>query len=290
VALLGQSPHARTYLAEGPTGLPVVVKELSFATVPSTTALDAFEREGRLLQRLAHPAIPRYLDSFQEGTGIQTRLYLVEEFIEGVSLEARLKAGPITEAEAERWSREVLGILGYLHGLSPQVIHRDIKPSNLLLRPDGSVVLIDFGAARDLVKGATFNATLVGTFGYMPLEQLGGTVDPSCDLYALGATLLHLLTGRPPWEAMNGGTSIDVEDQLEVSPRMKRLLRGLLAPRGRRYSTVDEALAELRGSTPLAMTRFARHLTAPRSVGFARFIGVGIAVLALGLGVLAGVH
>jgi serine/threonine-protein kinase len=249
VRLLGQSPHARTYLVLGQDDQPAVLKELSFATVPSAAVLDAFSREGELLQRIQHPQVPRYQASFQEGSGINTRLYLVEEFIRGDSLQQLAQQTKLTEDEAIALARQVLKVLQHLHGMSPPVIHRDVKPSNLLRRADGSAVLVDFGAARDLVKGATFNATLVGTFGYMPLEQLGGTVNPSCDLYALGATLIHVISGKPPWEMLKNGTELDFVPHVKVSPRFLRFLQKLVARPAERFQTATEALAALDGNS-----------------------------------------
>jgi serine/threonine protein kinase len=280
VQLLGQTPHARTYLARAPDGRPVVLKELSFAMVPSIQVLDGFEREGKLLQRLTHPGVPRYLDSFSNGAGIHTRLYLAEEFIKGESLADRLKRGPMGEAEAKDLARQVLTILRDLHQLDPPVIHRDVKPSNLLLRPDGRVALVDFGAARDLVKGATFNATLVGTFGYMPLEQLGGTVDPSSDLYALGATLVHLLTGKAPGELMDSQAKLNFEPHLgATSAQLRQFLRGVLASRDERVKTAAEALVLLDAPLPLpALPPRPQQLpVVPVVAGMALLVGGGIA-------------
>jgi serine/threonine protein kinase len=119
-----------------------------------------------------------------------------------------------------------------------------------MVRPDGTVALIDFGAARDLAKGVTHNATLVGTFGYMPFEQLGGTVDPSCDLYALGATLIHLLAQKPPWEMMPNGAQLEFEPHLKVSPAFVRWLRRMVSPPRARFRTAEEALAALEALQP----------------------------------------
>ncbi|HZI04420.1 MAG TPA: hypothetical protein VEZ71_10375, partial [Archangium sp.] len=132
-----------------------------------------------------------------------------------------------------------------------------IKPANLLVRPDGSICLVDFGTARDVTRGGTVNATFVGTFGYMAPEQLGGTVSETSDLYSVGATLLHLLTRRPPSELLRGkGLQLEVGEKLTASPGFRAFLQRLLAPSpADRFPTAAEALralSALRLGEPLA--------------------------------------
>ena len=196
--VLAQGPHARVYVAADAAGNRVALKELQFATVPSVQQLDAFEREADALRTLQHPGIPAYVCRFREGQGVALRLYLSFELIAGETLACRIERGPLTAADALRLAERLLDILDYLHGRTPPVLHRDLKPANVVLRPDGTVALVDFGSVRILSSERTHGSTLVGTFGYMPPEQLGGTVDRTSDLYALAATLLHALTGRPP--------------------------------------------------------------------------------------------
>ena len=196
--VLAQGAHARVYVAADSSGHRVALKELQFATVPSVQELDAFEREADALRSLQHPGIPTYVGRFREGQGVALRLYLAFELIAGETLASRLVRGPLATPDALRLVERLLDILAYLHGRTPPVLHRDLKPANVVLRPDGTVALVDFGSVRTLSSERTHGSTLVGTFGYMPPEQLGGTVDRTPDLYALGATLLHALTGRPP--------------------------------------------------------------------------------------------
>src|SRR6185437_10845291 len=158
-----------------------------------TKEIDAVEREAKTLAQLSHPRIPRFLRSFTEGSGVGLRLYLAAEHVAGEPLSARIARGPLGESEARHIAKQVLEVLAFLHGQRPALVHRDVKPDNLILRPDGTVALVDFGTARALSGTRTFGSTLVGTFGYIPPEQLGGTVGPSSDLYALGTTLLHAL-------------------------------------------------------------------------------------------------
>src|SRR5262249_1172684 len=159
--------------------------------------------------------IPRFVSSFREGEGPATRLYLAQELVEGPSLKDRLEEHRFDEQEVLDLAQKVLPILAWLHARG--VIHRDVKPANLRQTPDGKVKLVDFGAARELVTDVTHGATLVGTFGYMPPEQLGGTVDASADVYALGATLVHLLGRRSPSELLRSDLSLDLRG-LDCSP------------------------------------------------------------------------
>ena len=169
----------------------------------------AFEREARLLANLRHPALPKVLDHFDEGGG----LFLVMEFIPGDDLGRLLELGrAFAPAEVLTWAGQLLDALEYLHGLSPPVLHRDIKPSNLKLVSAGHVILLDFG----LAKGSAGQMTGTGATSllgyspvYSPLEQMQGTgTDGRSDLYSLGATLYHLLTGVRPPDALSRATAV----------------------------------------------------------------------------------
>ena len=195
--LISENAHSRVYAARDASGRSAALKELHFAQVPDLRALEAFEREAAALQALKHPAIPRFISSFREGTGVALRLYLVTELDSGRSLAERIATdGRLTELDAIAVAREALAILRFLHRRTPCVIHRDIKPANLMCRDDGRVVLVDFGSVREVADARTYGSSLVGTFGYMPPEQLGGTVDRTSDLYALAASVLHAVALR----------------------------------------------------------------------------------------------
>lgn len=241
-----RSARGRVYLARGNDGTRFALKELVFATVPSVQHIEAFEREAAVLRQLRHPKIPQFIASFHTGKGIHTRLYLVQQCVEGPSLLEHLEHHRFSEREAVAIAHQVLDILQYLHGLSPRVLHRDIKPANLIWGTEGELTLVDFGAARDLSGDRTHGATLVGTFGYMPPEQLGGTVSPSSDLYSLGATLLHLLCRKPPSELINSRLELEFEDHLNVSEHFSQFLRRLVAVDSvDRFQSAQEARAAL---------------------------------------------
>lgn len=278
--LVAQTPHSRLYLARSPDGRHVALKELLFALVPGATELEAFEREARLLRELDHPRIPHFVASFQEGRGVNTRLYLAQEFVDGESLADRLKTRRFSEQEAKDVARQLLAILEDLHARVPAIIHRDVKPANVIRRSDGTLVLVDFGAARNLANDATHRATLVGTFGYMPPEQMGGTVDATADLYAVGATLLHLVTGKPPADLAtpDGRLAIDARG---LSPTFVSWLSKLTArTRADRYQSAREALLAL-DAPPLQPV-----LKEGSSAGVALAAGLAFVVLGVGAFVL----
>ncbi|HHS97856.1 MAG TPA: serine/threonine-protein kinase [Chloroflexi bacterium] len=158
-------------------------------------ALTNFEREASLLATLSHPAIPQVYDYFTEGD----HSYLVMEFISGKDLEALLEEmeGFPPEEEVIRWALEICDVLKYLHNHKPHpIIFRDLKPSNIMLDDQGRIRLVDFGIAKVFQTGK--RGTMVGTEGYAPPEQYRGIASPQGDIYALGATLHHLLTKQDP--------------------------------------------------------------------------------------------
>jgi len=264
--ILGQGASGRVYRARSEDGAVIALKELQFATVPGAQQIDAFEREAATLKTLHHPSIPRFVESFREGEGVQLRLYLAAEFIDGEPLSARIARGPLGEAELREVATQVLRVLAYLHQLG--LLHRDIKPDNLIVRPGGELVLVDFGSARRLQGSRTFGATLVGTFGYMPTEQLGGTVDATSDLYALGATLLHAATGRPPSDLLAGDFSLRVPAGIPLRDLIVRLVQ---PRRDRRVRGAQAALALLQDPPrpPAVRPRFAAFAAAALIAGAA---------------------
>ncbi|MEA3308766.1 MAG: serine/threonine-protein kinase [Chloroflexota bacterium] len=154
-----------------------------------------FEREASILVTLSHPAIPAVYDNFTEGR----RSYLVMEYIEGRNLEAVLADTPgfIPEARVVDWAIDICDVLTYLHNHEPHpVIFRDLKPSNIILDARDRIRLIDFGIAKIFRSGV--KGTMVGTEGYSPPEQYRGSSEPRGDIYALGATIHHLLSKQDP--------------------------------------------------------------------------------------------
>jgi serine/threonine protein kinase len=155
-----------------------------------------FEREANLLATLDHRSISKIYDSFS----LNERSYLVLEFINGKDLEAILNdsEGPLSEERVIGWAVELCDVLQYLHTHQPEpVIFRDMKPSNVMVNTYDHIILIDFGIAKHF-QGGQQRGTMIGTEGYSPPEQYRGEASPQADIYALGATLHHLLTRRDP--------------------------------------------------------------------------------------------
>jgi serine/threonine protein kinase len=156
-----------------------------------TQAVKRFKAEADILQRLRHPCIPNIYDLFEH----QGYHYLVMEFVSGSDLEDLIRReGYIPEARALQWANQICDVLEYLH--RQQIIFRDLKPSNIMIDANGNVKLIDFGIAR--VFQPLQVGTQIGTPGYAPPEQYQGIATPQSDIFALGATLHHMLTGRDP--------------------------------------------------------------------------------------------
>ncbi len=176
-------------------GKVVAVKEmLDRFTDPQerTEAVKRFQAEAKTLRELSHPRIPQIYASFND----EGRHYLVMEFIQGEDLDDLVtREGPLPEAKVLAWADELCDVLGYLHDKG--VIYRDMKPSNAMIeRATGRIKMIDFGIAK--VFQPTQRGTQIGTPGYAPPEQYQGLATHVSDIYALGATLHHLLSGRDP--------------------------------------------------------------------------------------------
>ncbi|AFY95175.1 serine/threonine protein kinase [Chamaesiphon minutus] len=202
---LGQKTGRRTFLAiDLQTESPVVIKLLIFNNEFIWEDLKLFEREAETLKHLELPAIPRYLDYFEFDLPNLKGFALVQTYIDAPSLEEVVSSGRrFTEGELQEFAASMLDILDYLHSLQPPVIHRDIKPSNILLsnrsgNSIGEVYLVDFGSVQNVAAKDGGTMTVVGTYGYMPMEQFGGKTVPASDLYSLGATLIYTIAGTHP--------------------------------------------------------------------------------------------
>ncbi|MDE7222772.1 MAG: serine/threonine protein kinase [Acetatifactor sp.] len=153
--------------------------------------------ETDMLKRLHHPNIPSIIDVVED----DERFLIVMDYIEGNSLQKALKDyGAQPQEEVIEWTKQLCDALGYLHSRRPPIIYRDMKPANVMLKPDGTVSLIDFGTAREYKVGSTGDTSVLGTKGYAAPEQYGGQgqTDARTDIYCLGATMHHLLTGQDP--------------------------------------------------------------------------------------------
>lgn len=181
---------------------PRAVKEMIQSNIDESQhekAINDFKRESMLLASLEHSSIPTIYDYFYDDEA--GRFYLVMKYISGGDFLARLRNAPggrIDEKTVTDWACQVADVLEYLHRRNPPIIYRDLKPANLMIDGNsGRVMLIDFGIAR-WVTTQEKGVTAVGTMGYAPPELFSGKVEPRSDIYSLGATMFHLLTGTDP--------------------------------------------------------------------------------------------
>ena len=276
IGQLGQGGMGAVYLAKDNElfGRLCVVKQMRpfFASQSERRkAEEDFQREAEVLARLnhpGHPRIPEVYGYFVEGVD----QYLVMKYIEGESLERRLERQkrPLSETEVIRCAQEVANALVYLHSRRPQpVIHRDIKPANIIVDPEDRVWLVDFGLARAAVSSgarvmvAGGKTVAAGTPGYTPLEQWQMQPTPKSDIYALGATMHHLLTARDPRDRFESFPELDfellqrfstfqplAEMRPDVSPAMANLVARCLDPDPRRRPDAQQLEIELARLAP----------------------------------------
>lgn len=151
--------------------------------------------EANMMKKLDHPALPRIVDIIENNVTI----YVVMDYIEGLSLDKILaEYGAQPEELVIDWGKQICDALIYLHGQKPPIIYRDMKPANVMLKPEGNIKIIDFGIAREYKEQGLADTTLLGTKGYAPPEQYSGQTDARSDIFALGMTMHHLLTGIDP--------------------------------------------------------------------------------------------
>jgi serine/threonine protein kinase len=267
---LGKTTGRQTWLARDlvlQPPEPVVIKLLSLGDSMQWEDLKLFEREALVLQQLNHPQIPKYRDSFT----IEDRLFwfgLVQDYLPGESLKQLLQRGKhFSETQVRHIATSLLKLLCYLHELSPPVLHRDIKPSNLILGEGDRLYLVDFGAVQDraAAEGATF--TIVGTYGYAPIEQFGGRAVPASDLYGLGATLIHLVTGLSPAELPQKDLRIQFADRVSLNPSFEQWISRLVEPDvGDRFQTARAALTALQFESSQPVHRVKPVLSPPEKI------------------------
>lgn len=155
--------------------------------------------ETDMLKKLSHPSLPSIVDVIED----ESTFLIVMDYIQGNPLSRALEEyGAQPQEQVIEWAKQLCDVLGYLHTRTPAIIYRDMKPANVMLKPDGNVTLIDFGTAREFKEKNLADTTCLGTVGYAAPEQFGGMgqTDARTDIYCLGATLYHLVTGMNPCE------------------------------------------------------------------------------------------
>lgn len=203
-----------------------------------------FLAESNILKRLQHPMLPRIVDIFEDRESI----YIVEDYVQGITLDELLRQQKkVDEATGLQWFRELCGVLQYLHNQKPNpIIYRDMKPSNIMIQPDGTLKLIDFGIAREYKQESSADTTYIGTKGYAAPEQFGkAQTDARTDIYSLGVTMYHLLTGKSPYDPPYQFVPVRQLNET-LSPGIEYILGKCIQSEPMdRYQTVDELLDDL---------------------------------------------
>ncbi|WP_129628669.1 serine/threonine-protein kinase [Candidatus Oscillochloris fontis] len=253
---LGQGGMGSVYLAADRRLSTVrwAVKEMSDAAITSPLerqqAGDAFRQEAELLARLSHPNLPRVTDHFEE----DGKNYLVMEFVPGESLLDYCQRNPLPRPlnEVLGWVGQICDVLSYLHNQRPPVIFRDLKPANIILTPDGTLKLIDFGIARLFKPGQNRDTQAYGTMGYSAPEQYGrGQTDARSDIYSLGVLLHQLLTGFDPSAApfrLPPASQVNPNIPAGISAALERATNN---DPEQRFGSVEELRQSLLGSGQL---------------------------------------
>lgn len=241
---LGTGGQGQAYLAtDSESNEGVVLKEFILPVYVDVNvrraALEQFENEARLLRQIDHPRIVKLIDFFVE----DHRTYLVLEHIKGGSLRELVKSkGKLDQAQVRSLALQMCNILSYLHNLNPPIIHRDFTPDNLILNYDGTLKLIDFNVAKQVLESTT-SGTVVGKHAYLPPEQFRGMPECASDIYAMGATLHFLLTGQDP-EPISTSHPKRVDDS--ISEKLNALVeRATALNTAKRYAKVEELLTDL---------------------------------------------
>ena len=234
--LAGQGGMGAVYEAIDTKRIPqrrVAIKEMSQSKLPSKEEVERarkrFRGEAAMLRSLDHPNLPRVYESFEE----DGRSYLVMEFVEGQSLLQRLQAvypDPLPTAEVLGYAAQLCDVLDYLHRQYPPIIFRDLKPANIMVMPNGHVMLIDFGIARFFKQGQQHDTEAFASRAYASPQQLDGKqTNVRSDLYSLGATLHHCLTGKTPAYAASRYLYPSICDfNSHIPPKLDQAIRRLV--------------------------------------------------------------
>lgn len=247
---LGSGAHGISYLAyDEQNKQDVVVKRLRQEL--TTDSRKMWPKESRMLQRLEHPQIPKFIDFFEAEVELELLPHLVQEYIPGKNLLEVMKQKALTPQECMRHVMSILEILVYLQSVSPPVVHRDIKPENIILHAENQkLYLIDFGISTTM-QGQTFGHTMaVGTLGYQSKEQIEGYPVLSSDVYSLGVVAAQWMSGRTIEELYSGFGKITWREYLPYCPPqiLDFLEKMLHSNTSRRYANAKEALTGAKGS------------------------------------------
>jgi serine/threonine protein kinase len=259
--LLGSGGFGAVYLAtDERLHRPVAIKVCSTQRLPTDDAAEAarlFQSEALTLARLRHPGLTAIWDYFNQ----DNEWYLVMEYVPGETLRDLMRrvAGPLPQAEALNYARQLCAVLTYLHQQYPPVVFRDLKPGNVMVTPEGQLKLIDFGIARLFSPGKIADTAQFGTPGYAPPEQYGGQTEPRSDIFSLGVLLHQMLTGHNP-----ASSPFALPPARSLNPTIPPALESLIA-QATAYEIADRvaSAAEFCSALETAIARPMPAATAP---------------------------
>lgn len=233
--------------------------------------------EANMMKKLDHPSLPRIVDIIDNGVTI----YVVMDYIEGESLDKILNEyGAQPEEMVVNWAKQLCDALSYLHSQKPPIIYRDMKPANVMLKPEGNIKIIDFGIAREYKEQNLADTTVLGTKGYAPPEQYSGQTDPRSDIFALGMTMHHLLTGVDP---RNGEPYAPVRQwNPELSEGIETIIDRCVEPAAEnRYQSCADLLYDL--EHPELITKGFKQKQRKKLIAFIAAIGMAVVMAVAGL-------
>lgn len=244
--LIGKGGMSRVYLAmDKRLNKQWAVKEIQKRAHDKNNevVIQSAIAEANMIKSLDHPSLPRIVDIIEQ----QDVIYVIMDYIEGETLNNLVKQGAQPQEAVIDWGMQLCGVLDYLHTRRPAIIYRDMKPGNVMLKPDGTVKLIDFGIAREYKEHNLSDTVSLGTKGYAAPEQFGGNgqTDPRTDIYCLGVTLHHLVTGHSPTDPPYEIYPIRQYDP-ELSAGLEEIIQKCIQPNpSDRYQSCAELLYAL---------------------------------------------
>ncbi len=250
ISELGKGGFATTHLATNQAGEQFAIKKFILDKY-NFSLISSVEKEVKILKQISHPKIPKFIDFFRIDNSDNIELYIVQEYINASNLRKIIKEGKhYNESEAIDITIQILKILEYLHNFLPQIIHRDVKPSNILIDKDNIVYLIDFGAVKEKLTYGNISqsgiSTIIGTQGYMSIEQFEGKAIPSSDIYSLGLTLLYILSHKEPLQLKKNGLDFLFRDLINVSDKFELIISKMINPDyTKRYMSIFNLKREL---------------------------------------------
>jgi len=260
-SLIGHGGMSIVYKAvDRVNGNVLAIKEAKKSGVKNNQAMEqGLVTEGRLLKNLNNPHLPRIYDVIEDKNDIM----IIMDFVEGTSLDKVLdQYGAIAPEKVIEWGIQICDVFHYLHTQNPPIIYRDMKPANVILRPDGKIMMIDFGTARTwkFDGSRTSDTMLIGTEGFAAPEQFGGMgqTDARTDIFCLGATMFNLVTNHSPYRKPFGITPLgDWDPKLKDCPLDKIIRKCTERDPYQRYQTArDLQTALIAAQTPGGITRF----------------------------------